>query len=88
MKKTPALKKYEFHTNWKSTAYTDAVQGTNGYKLAWHYTNLLNRDHRSMGMAHMTHNDYGYIDSFNASSYGKGSISLSQYKKLVNQWLN
>jgi hypothetical protein len=89
VRKNSSLKSLEFHPNWDNQAYTDAVMGAHGYKVAGHYTNLVNRNHRIMGMAHMTDNNYGYADVYNASSKNnKGSLTLGQYKSLVNRWLN
>lgn len=89
VKKSPSIAKDEYHPNWHSKAYSEAVLGTNGYQEAGHYTNLINRDHRAMGAAHMTNNSkYDYVDVMNATSEnGKNALSMSQYKKLVNKWL-
>nr|WP_254261655.1 CAP domain-containing protein [Lactobacillus helveticus] len=89
VRKNSSLKSLEFHPNWDNQAYTDAVMGAHGYKVAGHYTNLVNRNHRIMGMAHMTDNNYGYADVYNTSSKNnKGSLTLEQYNSLVNKWLN
>lgn len=89
VKKNPSLAPYEFSPNWWDSVYTQAVLGTNGYRTAGHYTNLVNKEHRVMGMAHMTQTPYGGVDAFNATSQGEdGAITLTQYKNLIKQWLS
>lgn len=89
VQKSPSLARYQFSPNWNSAAYNHAVLGTNGYKTVGHYTNIVNKKHRVMGMAHMTKNPtYGYADAYNATSKGaKSAITLAKYKSLVNKWL-
>ena len=88
VKKSPSLAPYEFTPNWEDPVYNQAVLGTNGYRMAGHYTNLLNKGHRVMGMAHMTQTPYGAADAFNATSEGEdGAITLAQYKAIVKEWL-
>lgn len=89
VKKTPSLARYQFSPNWSNAKYTHAVLGTNGYKTAGHYTNIVNKKHRVMGMAHMTQSpDYGYVDAYNATNKGtKSAITLTKYRALVKEWL-
>lgn len=88
VKKAPDLSPYQFSPNWSNIKYDNAVFGTNGYKTAGHYLNLVNKQHRVMGMAHMTKTSYGFVDTFNANYKGSsGALSFSQYKKLVTKWL-
>lgn len=89
VKKTPSLARYQFAPNWSNKKYTHAVLGANGYKTAGHYTNVVNKNHRVMGMAHMTQSpDYGYVDAYNATNKGaKSAIALTKYRALVKEWL-
>lgn len=89
VKKDSALKKDQFRPDWSSKAYDHAAIGSNGFKMAGHYLNLVNRKHRIMGWAHMTDYDpaYGSADSFMAADKGAG-LSVAKYTSLVNAWLN
>ncbi|WP_233553586.1 CAP domain-containing protein [Lactobacillus sp. ESL0228] len=88
VKKTPSLAPNEFSPNWSNIKYDNAVFGTNGYRTAGHYLNLVNKQHRVMGMAHMTKSNYGFVDILNANYKDSSSaISFNQYKKLVTKWL-
>ncbi len=89
VQKTPSLARYEYSPNWNSNAYKNTVLGTNGYKLSDHYTNIVNKQHWVIGMAHMTQNSpYRYVDAYNATNKdAKSAISLAKYKSLIKQWL-
>ncbi|CAM3156359.1 Cysteine-rich secretory protein family protein [Lactobacillus bombicola] len=87
--KTPSLAPYEFSPNWKNNKYGYAVYGANGYKESGHYLNLVNKNHCIMGMAHMIPNSKGYVDVFNAADTGTASsLKVSEYKKLITEWLH
>ncbi len=85
-KKNPSLKKNKYVPVWNST-YDAVVMGSNGYKTAGHYLNLINKKYRVMGFGNVSDTDYGNVDSFMGSNKGAG-ISVGKYKTLVNAWLN
>lgn len=85
--KNPSLAPFEFSPNWRDKDYDDAILGLNGYKTAGHYTNLVDKTYRVMGLARIIDIEFNY-GSYNATSQGEdGAISVAQYKNLVNEWL-
>lgn len=86
VKKNHSLKPAKYSPTWTAT-YDAAVEGTNGYKMAGHYLNLINRNYRVMGFANVSNTGYGNADSYLGSSKGAG-ISVAKYKALVNAWAN
>ncbi len=87
VQKSPNLAPYEFTPNWKALDYQDAVQGLRGFKTAGHYTNLVDRTYRVMGLARIKDIELDYT-AYNATSQGEdGAITLEQYKAIVDQWL-
>lgn len=86
VKKNHSLKPAKYSPTWTAT-YDAAVEGTNGYKMAGHYLNLINRNYRVMGFANVSNTGYGNADSYLGSSKGPG-ISVAKYKALVNAWAN
>lgn len=87
VKKNPSLAPFEFTSNWSDKDYDDAILGLNGYKTAGHYTNLVDKTYRVMGLARIIDITFNY-SSYNATAQGEdGAITVAQYKRLVTEWL-